>query len=162
MDLEVNDEVDERYHLVKSTIAACKYILRLKKRFGTWTDAAAAYNLGPTNYAETLSDQREDSYFKLNLPEETMRYMFRLIALKEVLKDPEKFGFYIDPLEKYPPFQDYYEVLVDTSVNNWGVFAHNYGLSYRELKRYNPWLRDNHLTVIKNTYHIKIPKYPGN
>lgn len=162
MELEVNDEVDERYHIEKSTHAACKYILQLKKRFGTWTDAAAAYNVGPTNYASIKRDQKQEHYYDLNLPSETMRYIFRLIAIKEVIKNPERYGFYIEPLEKYPPLNDYNVVVVDSSVENWGDFAHNYGITYRELKRYNPWLRDNQLTVIKNTYEIKIPKYPDN
>jgi len=162
MELEVNDEVDERYHIEKSTRAACKYILQLKRRFGTWIDAAAAYNVGPTNYKSTLNAQKEDHYFDLNLPGETMRYIFRLVAIKEIMTFPDRFGFYIDQLEKYPAFNDYYEVKVDSSINNWGDFAHDYGISYRELKIYNPWLRDNHLTVINNTYQIKIPRNQGN
>ena len=161
MNLEVNDEVDERYHLEKSTQAACNYILQLKRRFGTWTDAAAGYNFGPTNYRRIMADQKENDYFKLNLPRETMRYIFRMVALKEVMNEPERHGFYIEPLEKYPPLEDYYEVIVDSSVNNWGSFAHNHNITYRELKRYNPWLRDNHLTVIKNKYLIKIPQNVG-
>ena len=80
------------------------------------------------------------------------------MAIKEIMSYPDQYGFYIDPIEKYPPMDDYYEVVVDKSVGNWGDFAHDYGISYRELKRYNPWLRDNHLTVIKNTYTIKIPR----
>ena len=161
MKLEVNDEVDERYHIEKSTRAACKYILQLKRRFGTWTDAAASYNVGPTNYRNTLKSQKEDHYYDLNLPVETMRYIFRLVAIKEILAFPDRYGFYIDNQEKYPEFQNYYEIVVDSSIVNWGDFAHNYGITYRELKRYNPWLRDNHLTVINNTYQIKIPRNPG-
>ncbi len=161
MKLEVNDEVDERYHIEKSTRAACSYILQLKRRFGTWTDAAAAYNVGPTNYRNDLRDQRQHSYFAMNLPEETMRYLFRLVAIKEVMSQPDRFGFYIDQMEKYPPLSHYHEVLVDSSVQNWGDFATEYGITYRELKIYNPWLRDNHLTVIKNKYQIKIPNVAG-
>ncbi len=156
--LEVNDEVDERYHVERSTRAACKYLLWLKSKFGTWTNAAAAYNVGPTNFKKEQSNQRETDYYNMNVNLETSRYIFRLIALKEIMSYPDQYGFYIDQEEKYPPRDDYYEVLVDKSVTNWGEFAHNYGISYRELKRYNPWLRDNHLTVINNTYNIKIPK----
>ena len=156
--LEVNDEVDERYHVVKSTIAACNYLKYLKKRFGTWTDAAAAYNVGPTAYARQISAQNESNYYDLNLNRETSKYVFRLIAIKEIMSQPQNFGFYLQPEELYPPMDDYYEVKVDESVDNWGEFAHQYGVTYRDLKRYNPWLRDNHLTVIKNTYMIKIPK----
>ena len=155
--LEVNDEVDERFHLEKSTRAACEYLIWLKKKFGTWTDASAAYNVGPTNYSRQIKSQVEKDYYKMNLNLETSRYIFRLMAIKEIMQFPEKYGFYISPEEKYPPLDNYYEVLVDKSVSNWGDFAHEHGISYRELKRYNPWLRDNHLTVIKNTYQIKIP-----
>lgn len=156
--LEVNDEVDERYHLEKATIAACNYLKWLKKKFGTWTDAAAAYNVGPTAYARQLKAQKESNYYDLNLNQETAKYVFRLIAIKEIMSHPQDFGYYLQSEELYPPISDYYEVKVTESVDSWGDFAHNYGITYRELKRYNPWLRDNHLTVIKNTYMIKIPK----
>ena len=156
--LEVNDEVDERYHVERSTIAACKYLLWLESKFGTWTNAAAAYNVGPTNFKKEQSNQRETDYYRMNVNLETSRYIFRLIALKEIMSFPEQYGFYLDPAEKYPPMDNYYEVLVEESVKNWGDFAQTYGISYRELKRYNPWLRDSHLTVINNTYNIKIPK----
>jgi len=81
-----------------------------------------------------------------------------LMAIKEIMSHPQEYGFYLDDVEKYPPLDNYYLVTVDKSVSNWGTFAHEHGITYRELKRYNPWLRDNHLTVIKNTYQIKIPK----
>lgn len=162
MGLEVNDEVDERYHVEKSTRAACKYLLQLKSRFGTWSNAAGAYNYGPTNYKATMRDQEETEYYAMNLPEETRRYLYRLVAIKEIMSFPEQYGFYISPEEKYPPFQDYREITVDSSISSWGAFAHQYGVSYRQLKRYNPWLRDNHLTVIKNTYQIKVPNNPDN
>lgn len=156
--LEVNDEVDERYHVEKSTIAACKYLLWLKSKFGTWTDAAAAYNVGPTSYKKQMTAQKEDNYYAMNLNQETSRYIFRLVAIKEIMSHPEQYGFYINPEDKYPPLDNYYEVEVDESIKNWGDFAHEQGITYRELKRYNPWLRDNHLTVIKNKYQVRIPK----
>ncbi|MEL6123526.1 MAG: lytic transglycosylase domain-containing protein [Bacteroidota bacterium] len=156
--LEVNEEVDERYHIEKSTRAAADYLLYLKKRFGTWSDAAAAYNMGPTRFAREMKNQKADSFYEMNVNQETMRYLFRLIALKEIMRSPEQFGFYLQPEEKYLPLNDYYEVLVEKSVEDWAVFAEEHGISYRELKRYNPWLRDDHLTVIKNKYQIKIPR----
>ena len=156
--LEVNDEVDERYHVVKSTIAACNYLKYLKRRFGTWTDAAAAYNVGPTAYARQIKAQQESNYYDLNLNQETSKYVFRLMAIKEIMSHPQDFGYYLQPEELYQPLDNFYEVKVDKSIENWGEFAHQYGVTYRDLKRYNPWLRDNHLTVIKNTYMVKIPK----
>ncbi len=156
--LEVNDEVDERYHLEKSTKAAAQYLTQLYKRFGSWFDAAAAYNIGPTSYSKIKKRQGENSYFDLNLTDETSRYVFRLIAFKEIMSNPDVFGFYLDHGEKYQPLPEFFEVKVDKSVDNWGAFARRYGISYRELKIFNPWLIDNKLTVIKNTYYIKIPK----
>ena len=157
MGLEVNDQVDERYHAEKATRAACKYLKQLKNRFGTWTNASAAYNMGPTNLSRTLKKQGQTNYYDLNLGQETGRYLFRLIAIKEIMKNPENYGFYINDHEKYPP-NECYEVKVDTSVNDWGAFARQHGISYRMLKFYNPWLKENDLTVIKNTYMIKIPR----
>lgn len=156
--LEVNDEVDERYHIEKSTRAACQYLKQLYNRFGSWTNAAAAYNLGPTNLSKALNDQKEESYYDLNLNSETSRYLFRLIAIKEILQNPQKFGFYLNPNELYKPLDNYYEVEVSSSIENWADFADQHNVSYRMLKVYNPWLRDSKLTVIKNRYKIKIPK----
>jgi len=156
--LEINDEVDERYHLEKSTTAACKYLNYLHRRFGTWTDASAAYNVGPTAYARQLKAQGETSFYDMNLNRETSKYVFRLMAIKEIMSNPTNYGFYLDPEDKYAPLDDHYLVTVDKSVSDWGKWAREHGISYRELKRYNPWLRDGHLTVIKNTYQIKIPR----
>ncbi len=158
MGLEVNDEVDERYHVEKSTKAACQYIKQLHRRFGNWTNAAAAYNVGPTNYKRILSNQGETDYYNLNINEETGRYLFRLMAFKEIMENPETYGYYVNSDQTYPPFDDTYNVVVDKSVDSWGEFAKARGISYRTLKIYNPWLRDNKLTVIKNTYNIKIPR----
>lgn len=156
--LEINSEVDERFHTEKATRAACLYIKELYERFGSWTDAAAAYNVGPTNYSRILRDQKQSSFYDLNINPETSRYIFRLIAIKEILSRPERFGFYINDEDTYAPLDDYKEIIVNASVENWGDFAHNHGISYRMLKIYNPWLRDNKLTVIKNTYKVKVPQ----
>jgi len=156
--MEVNDQVDERYHAEKATQAACKYLKQLRKRFGSWIDASAAYNIGPTSFSKILKRQGASSYFDLNLNHETSRYIFRLAAIKEIFENPQSYGFYIDQQDKYHPLDDTYEVFVDKSVSNWSKFAKEHGISYRMLKVYNPWLRNTDLTVIKNTYKIKIPK----
>ncbi|MEL7119574.1 MAG: lytic transglycosylase domain-containing protein [Bacteroidota bacterium] len=157
--LEVNSEVDERYHLEKATQAACKYFKYLKDRFGTWTMAAAAYNVGPTKLARDIEIQRADTYFDLNLNQETSRYVFRLIAIKEILENPSDFGFYLDKDDYYPPLDDYRILKVNTAISNWGDFAKEQGISYRQLKIYNPWLIDSKLTNrYKKTYEVKIPK----
>ncbi len=156
--LEVNREVDERYHLEKSTRAACKYIKQLKERFGSWVNAAAAYNMGPTNFSKQLKAQKEKSYFDLNLGEETSRYVFRLVAMKEILNSPESFGFYVDVDQEYEPLGNTYNVLVEETIPDMGEFAHQKGTTYRMLKYHNPWLIDSKLTVKKNKYFIKIPR----
>ena len=156
--LEVNGEVDERYHIEKSTRAAAKYIKWLKNKFGTWSNAAAAYNVGPTNFSRLQQSQGEDSYFDMNINEETSRYLFRLIAIKEIMSDPNAYGFYYDQEDLYPPLDDSYMVEVSSSVASWNDFASKYGVSYRDLKYYNPWLIDTKLTVKTKKYYVRIPK----
>ncbi len=158
LNLEIYEEVDERYHIVKSTEAACKHILNLKKMYGTWIDAAGAYNLGITKYSEALKLENEKSYFDLNLNDETMRYIFRIVALKEIISNPEEYGFFIAKEEKYKPLENFYKVEVDSTISNLGDFAHKHNISYRLLKIYNPWLRSHKLTVKKNKYIINIPR----
>lgn len=156
--LEVNAEVDERYHIEKSTEAAAKYIKQLKNRFGTWFDAAAAYNMGPTNYFSLLKAQNQEHYFDLNMNEETSRYVFRLMAIKEIMSNPDLYGYYLEPEDKYQPLDDYKEVQITSSVPSWSAFSKDHGISYRMLKIYNPWLKDTKLTVLKKTYTVKVPK----
>lgn len=156
--LEINDEVDERYHVEKATRAACGYLKKLHKRFGSWANAAAAYNVGPTKFARTLKEQGETSFYDVNVNSETGRYVFRLIAIKEIMKDPERFGFFVDPSELYERIDNVYYVEVDKSVANWSEFAKHNGVTYRMLKYYNPWLRESKLTVIKKKYLIKLPR----
>lgn len=156
--LEVNEEVDERYHVEKATRAAAGYLTKLYNRFGSWANAAAAYNVGPTNFAKTLKQQNETSFYDVNVNDETGRYMFRLIAIKEIMKNPQAFGFYIEPQDLYERIDNVYYVEVDKSISNWAAFAKHNGVSYRMLKYYNPWLRSGKLTVIKKKYLIKLPR----
>lgn len=158
MGLEVNDEVDERYHVEKATRAAANYLKQLHRRFGNWTNASAAYNMGPTNLKRIMSNQGETNYYDLNVGSETNRYIFRLIAMKTIIGNPQNFGFYVNPDDMYKPLTDYYEVEVDKSVPSWSTFAKNHGITYRTLKVYNPWLRDNKLTVISNKYLVRVPR----
>lgn len=156
--LEINEEVDERYHVEKATEAACKYLLDYKKRFGNWTLAAAAYNVGGTKLSSELKTQRAENYYDLNLNDETSRYIFRLVAIKEILKNPNAFGFYLDETDGYPPMSDYKIVEVSGSIENLGDFAVEQGTTYRMLKVYNPWLMTARLSNrARKTYQIKIP-----
>lgn len=156
--LEINDEVDERYHLEKSTRAAAKYLKSLHQRFGTWANAAAAYNMGGGNMNKRLREQEAKDYFELNLNEETSRYYFRLVAIKHILENPRAYGFYVDKEDYYPALDKYEVVEVKGAVESWGAFAKEKGISYRILKVYNPWLIDHKLTNSSGkTYEVKIP-----
>jgi len=157
--LEVNEDVDERNHLEKSTFAACKMLGRLKEKFGTWSLAAAAYNMGPAGLQKEMNNQRAVDYYELNLNTETLRYVLRLIAIKEVMQHPDQYGFATDDGPLYKPLNKYTEVSVDSSVSNWGDFAKSFGVNYRMLKIYNPWLISNGLqNSSKKKYLIKLPK----
>lgn len=157
--LEVNSQVDERFHLEKATRAACRYLKKYKERFGSWTLAAAAYNMGGSKLSKEMAAQRTNSYFDMNLNSETSRYVFRIVALKEIMSQPEKFGFNIYDDLKYDPLPEYYNVEVKEPVANWGDFAQKYGTTYRMLKIYNPWLRSSSLTnKSRKSYLVRIPK----
>ena len=156
--LEVYSEVDERYDYEKSTEAACKYLKKLKEQYGSWINAAGAYNLGMRKFSQAMEREKETDYLNLNLNEETMRYIFRIVAIKEIMTHPAQYGFYISGNDKYPPLDNYFEVKVTSNIENLGDFAHKYNITYRQLKIYNPWLRSHKLTVKKNTYYIKIPR----
>ena len=156
--LEINSEVDERYHVEKATQAFCKYIQGYKDKFGDWLMAAAAYNMGGPRFEREVSAQRADNYFDLNLNAETDRYVFRLTALKEIIARPRDFGFYLEQDDLYPPMDNFKLVEINGPVANFGDFAKEQGISYRQLKLYNPWLLDNKLINAKRkTYQIKIP-----
>ncbi|WP_350285461.1 lytic transglycosylase domain-containing protein [uncultured Croceitalea sp.] len=155
--LEVNANVDERYHIRKSTQAACEYINKWKNRFGTWTLAAASYNAGPGAIQKYLGIQKVDNYYDLLLGQETGRYVFRIMALKEILSNPEKFGFKVDKDDFYNAVPTF-SVEVDEPVASWADFAKQYEINYKILKRHNPWLREPHLNnASKKKYVIEIP-----
>jgi hypothetical protein len=155
--MEVNEYVDERYHLEKSTEAACKFLVAAKVKFGSWTLAAASYNGGITGVNKQIDFQKVTNYYDLLLNEETSRYVFRILALKEIMKAPEKFGFEI-------PKQDLYELYptrkieIDTAVSNLAEFAIRQGINYKILKLYNPWLRTTQLdNKNRKKYLIELP-----
>lgn len=156
--LQVATEIDERYHLEKATVAACKHIRKLHNMFGSWSLAAAAYNVGQSKLRSEMEKQRGYTLFDLNLNRETSRYLFRVVALKEIISNPQNFGFDIsDAL--YPPLDNYGIVEVNTSIPSWGDFAQQYGTTYRMLKIYNPWLTKGSLqNKSGRVYWVKIPK----
>jgi hypothetical protein len=155
--LEINKNVDERYHIEKSTKVAAEYLKKSKDRLGSWTLAAAAYNAGNYGVASRLETQQVDNYYDALLPDETERYIFRILALKEVITNPRKYGFVFDESDLYT-LEKTREIEVDTAITNIASFAKNYGLNYKEFKKYNPWLRENHLNnKSRKLYQIKIP-----
>ncbi|MEZ4919754.1 MAG: lytic transglycosylase domain-containing protein [Saprospiraceae bacterium] len=158
--LEINSEIDERYHLEKATRAACKYMKSQYKKQGSWIAAAAAYNGGPGRISTEMEKQEATSFFDLNLAaDETMRYPFRIVAIKEVMEHPENYEYIIPKEHLYQPLDDYKIVEVNDSVESWAAFAKKHGISYRTLKVYNPWLISSQLTnKSKKTYEIRIPK----
>lgn len=155
--MEVNDLVDERYHLEKSTEAACKYLLAAKEKFGSWTLAAASYNGGMNGITKKIEEQKVSNYYDLALTEETSRYVFRILALKEIMSEPTKFGFNIYQSELYQPIPTK-KVEVDSTINDLTGFAKSQGINYKILKIHNPWLRDKKLVnPAKKKYAIEIP-----
>lgn len=156
--LEVNDNVDERYHLEKSTEVACKYLLQSKNNLGSWTLAAAAYNAGNAGISRRLKEQGVTDYYDLLLGEETGRYMFRIVALKEILKNPKTYGFNFDEADLYSNIPTF-NVTVDTEIADFTAFAKEYGINYKILKIHNPWLREPHLNNrSRKKYIIEIPE----
>ena len=149
--LEINKNVDERYNLEKATRVACKYLKSAHDKFGSWTMAAASYNSGRAGIIKQMDKQQVKNYYDLLLGEETSRYVFRIIAAKEILTHPKKYGFIYNKNDLYN-HKDTYQVEVDTVITNIANFAKHYGLNYKELKAYNPWLREN---VLNNASHKK-------
>jgi len=155
--LEVNKNVDERYNLELATKVAAEYLKKSKERFGSWTLAAAAYNAGNARISRRLKTQQVDDYYDLLLNSETSRYVFRIVALKEIMSNPKKYGFEFDQDDLYTLPQTK-SVKVDTAIANIASFAKHFNTNYKELKLHNPWLRENKLNnKSRKLYHIKIP-----
>lgn len=156
--LEINDNVDERYHLEKSTEVACEYLKKSKEQLGSWTLAAAAYNAGNYGVSKRLQEQDVTDYYDLLLGEETGRYLFRIVALKEILSHPDRYGFNFREKDLYTQVPTY-KVEVDTAVTDFASFAKGIGINYKILKIHNPWLREPHLNnKSRKQYFIEIPK----
>ncbi|MBO3098861.1 lytic transglycosylase domain-containing protein [Gelidibacter pelagius] len=156
--LEVNDNVDERYHLEKSTEVACKYLLQSKRNLGSWTLAAAAYNAGNAGISRRLKEQGVNDYYDLLLGEETGRYMFRIVALKEIMTNPKTYGFNFEDNDLYANIPTF-NVVIDKEVPDFTAFAQEYGINYKILKIHNPWLRETRLNnKSRKEYVIEIPE----
>lgn len=156
--LEVNDNVDERYHLEKSTRIACVYLKKAKERLGSWTLAAASYNRGMYGTDRLLDKQLAESYYDLLLNSETSRYVFRIIAVKEIMSNPQQYGFIFEESDLYSPIPER-KIGLDTAITNLAQFAKEQNINYKVLKIHNPWLIENHLNnKSRKYYEIAIPE----
>jgi membrane-bound lytic murein transglycosylase D len=155
--LEINDNVDERYNIQKSTEVAAEYLIKAKENLGSWTLAAAAYNAGNYGVSKRLESQQVNNYYDAKLPNETERYVFRILALKEIISNPKKYGFIFDSEDLYT-VEETRTVKVDTVITNLALFAKKFGMNYKELKIHNPWLREHRLNnKSRRLYEIKVP-----
>jgi len=156
--LEVNSNVDERYHIEKSTRVASAYLNKAKKRLGSWTLAAASYNRGMYGTDRLLEKQIADNYYDLLLNNETSRYVFRILAIKEIMSNPKRYGFIYDPEDLYQPIP-VRKIGLDTAIRNIAMFAKEQSINYKILKIHNPWLIQNHLNnKSRKYYEIEIPE----
>ena len=154
--LEVNKNIDERYDYIKSTEVACDYLLKAKEKFGSWTSAAAAYNMGIRGVTRQLERQKVDNYYDLLLNDETSRYLFRVLAIKTIFENPKKYGFHFREKDLYT-LPQLKMIKVDSTINDLADFAKLQGINYKELKIYNPWLREINLdNKSKKEYELKI------
>lgn len=156
--LVVDDEADERYNIEKSTRAAAAYFKKAYAELGSWTLAAASYNIGLANVKYRKKIQFQNNYYDMQFPEETGRYVFRALAFKTIMNDPEKYGFKLDKDQLYPELE-YKEVTVNTPIENWSAFAAKHRTNFKLLKMYNQWIKANNLTnKNRNTFIVRVPK----
>ena len=155
--LEINDQIDERYHLEKATRAACKHLQKLKNQFGNWALAAAAYNMGENGLSKNMKEQRIDNYWDLLLNTETSRYLSRCIAYKLIFENQKLYNIHIAANEFYKPI-NYKEIVITKTIEDLRIYCTENNILYRQLKGLNPWLRSTKLTVVAHkSYTIKIP-----
>jgi hypothetical protein len=155
--LEISAEVDERYDVGLSTLAACKFLADAHSRYGSWTMAGASYNAGTTGISTDMNNQSVTSYYDLLLNDETSRYIFRILAFKLILSDPDKYGFCFDEDDLYAPLETE-KYVVKESIPNLAAFALEHQTNLKTLKYYNPWLRSNTLTIKGRAYELLLPK----
>ena len=155
--LEVSAEVDERYHIEKSTVAACRYLKETYQKYGSWSAAALSFNGGQARISNELRDQRVDEALDLWLVEETTRYYYRMLSIKQIFEHPQQYGFILKPADLYKPME-FKAVTVSSTIPDLVAFAKQYNITYAQLKDFNSWLRSNKLSNASGkTYTIVIP-----
>lgn len=156
--IETGENVDLRYHVEKSTEAACRYLKDAKNRLGSWTMAAAAYNAGQAGVNRRATNQGVTSYWDLFLPEETMRYVPRILSFKILCSNPALYGFKLEKDDYFPPFKNFKEVTISNLKIDWAEFAAKHNTNYRMLRILNPWIRTyNYDNNGGKAYVVKIP-----
>lgn len=156
--LEVTEQVDERYHIAKSTEAACKYLKAAETQYKNWTLAAASYNAGQGRISREWEKQKTKDYYDLYLNAETTRYIYRILAIKLICENPTNYGFYLRNKDLYPTITTY-NIRIDTSIADLVNFAAQNNVNYRILKEFNPWLRTDQLKVLPGkSYNIDLPE----
>lgn len=155
--LTINGEVDERLSYEKSTEAACRYLKTAKEKFGSWTTAAASFNRGMEGMDAAVSRQKTSNYYDLYLNTETARYVYRILALKQVLQNPQQYGFFLETEDLYPEYK-YKTITVDSTITDLPAFAQQQGTNYKTLRTLNPWIINYSLTnKEKKVYDFKLP-----
>ena len=154
--LTINARIDERRNLFASTQAAIRYFKELKEEFGSWTLAAAAYNMGEDGLMAEALEQGTNDYYELYLPLETQRFIFRLLSVKLIFSHPEKYGFNLADEDYYPPLE-YDSIRLDchqeTPVR---IVAQAAGTRFKVIKDLNPQIRGHYLPA--GTYELLIPR----
>jgi len=155
--LEVNKDIDERYNLEKATVVACEYLQEAYNKFGNWTMAAASYNIGKSSVRRKIKEQESNNYYNLYLNLETAQYVFRIIAVKEIMQNPKKYGFMFREKDLYT-MPNFKTIDVDSTIANLSDFAKLHSVNYKLLKQFNPWLRATSLPdKSRKKYILKIP-----
>ncbi len=155
--LEINDKVDERYNMEKATQAACDYFRDAHRMFGNWTLVAASYNRGSDGLKKAMENQQVKTYYDLYLNDETSRYVFRIMAIREIYNHPVQYGFYLRVRDFFPQIPSKL-VTVDSGIASLPAFARAMSVNYRILREMNPWIRNYSLpNNSKKTYSFKIP-----
>jgi len=153
--LRKDHTVDERMALERSTEAAILYLTQLKEMFGSWTLAMAAYNCGENRLQKEIDEQKVADYYRLNLPLETERYIFRIAAIKTILGNPRRYGYVLPEDQLYKPLSfDTVTVNISSSVHITDL-AQAIGTDFKEIKELNPELLGYHLPT--GQYSIKVP-----
>jgi hypothetical protein len=155
-DLIINRRIDQRRNIFASTRAAIRYFKDLHGTFGSWTLAAAAYNMGEEGLMAEILEQGMNNYYHLYLPLETQRYIFRIVAIKLVFEDPTKYGFYLSEEDYYPPV-DFDQVNIECSDETpIRLIAKAAMTTFKLIKELNPEIRGHYLA--EGNYTILIPK----